>query len=321
MKLNSIGYLVKEGIKNTFVNRLMTIASVGVLVACMVIMGIAVMLSANVNKAMSGLEKQNVVYAYFKDKTWAEYEGTDKKDYPIKNEEDAKALCEEIKKIEKVVSVDYISSEKGLESAIEAIPEGDRKFFKFLESENPLSGAARISMEDMKSVEDYEAVVKKVSELEGVSAIQSNTGLADTISTIKNGVTVAGVWLIGLLLVISFVIVSNTIRVTMYSRRLEISIMKAVGATDTFVRIPFMVEGMVIGVISAIIAEVLLYFFYRIATEDITSIFGQDIVKMSEMSATLTVIFLIIGILSGIIGSVGIINKYLRKEGSEFAAL
>jgi cell division transport system permease protein len=97
--------------------------------------------------------------------------------------------------------------------------------------------------------------------------------------------------------------------------------MKAVGATDTFVRIPFMVEGMVIGVISAIIAEVLLYFFYRVATEDITSIFGQDIVKMSEMSATLTVIFLIIGILSGIIGSVGIINKYLRKEGSEFAAL
>ena len=123
-------------------------------------------------------------------------------------------------------------------------------------------------------------------------------------------------------MLISLVIVSNTIRVTMYNRKLEISIMKAVGATDAFVRLPFVVEGMLIGVISALIAEGLLYFCYRVATETIVSTLRtEDIVKFGDMAWILLGIFVGIGILAGIIGSLFMISKYLRREGSEFAAI
>ena len=98
--------------------------------------------------------------------------------------------------------------------------------------------------------------------------------------------------------------------------------MKAVGATDTFIRIPFVVEGMLIGIISALIAEGLLYFFYRVATEKIIATLGTtDIVKYGDMALFLLIVFIGIGLFAGIIGSVIMIGKYLRKEGSEFAAI
>ena len=168
----------------------------------------------------------------------------------------------------------------------------------------------------------FKETLKAIQNVKGVDSVQSQSDLADTINAIKNGIGIAGVWIIAILLIISLVIVSNTIRVTMYNRKLEISIMKAVGATDSFIRIPFIVEGMLIGVISALIAEGLLYFCYRVATETIISTLGTtDIVKYGDMAWILLLVFLAIGIFAGIIGSVIIISKYLRKEGSEFAAI
>ncbi len=334
MKLGSLRYLLKEGVKNTWTNRLMTIASVGVLVACMVIIGLAVMISENINMAMGNLEKQNVVMAYMKDYSWARYgdvklkgdktEKPDKNgirpsDYIIHNEEEAKALCDEIRKIPNVADVTFVSSEEGLETATKVMDESQKKYFTFLEgeNENPLPGAAKVSMTDM---ELFDQTVEEIQNLEGIDIIQSNSDLAEKLSAIENGIAVAGVWIIAILMIISLVIVSNTIRVTMYTRKLEISIMKAVGATDTFIRLPFVVEGMVIGIISALIAEGLLYCCYRIATETIIKTFG-GVIAFNEMAGVLILMFIGIGILSGVIGSLIMISKYLRKEGSEFAAI
>lgn len=335
MKLSSVRYLVKEGVKNTWTNRLMTIASVGVLIACMVIIGVAAIISENVNVAMGNLEKQNVVMAYMKDYSWALYgNGADNKaetdeaadkngirpsDYVIHNEQEAKALCDKIAKISNVASVEFVSSEEGLKTATESMLESQKEYFTFLEGEdeNPLPCAAKVSMKDMAL---FEKTVKEIEKLDGIDVIQSNSGLAEKLSAIKQGVTVAGAWIIAILMIISLVIVSNTIRVTMYTRKLEISIMKAVGATDAFVRIPFIVEGMLIGVISALFAEGLLYCCYRIATETIIKTFGE-VIPFGAMAWQLLALFVIIGIASGVIGSVIIISKYLRKEGSEFAAI
>ncbi len=346
MKLSSIRYLTKEGIKNTWANRLMTLASVGVLVACMVIIGLALLIAENANVAIGNLEQQNVVIAYMKDYNWAYYgagnvkaedtsseqaegeeaqdeqadqNGIKPSDYVIHNEEEAKALCDKIKKLDNVASVTYVSSQEGLEAVTELMLEGNEEYFTFLDEEygNPMPAAAKITMKDM---EFFDQTVKKIQKLEGVDVVQSQTDLADTIFAIKNGITVAGFWIIAILIIISLVIVSNTIRVTMYNRKLEISIMKAVGATDAFVRIPFIVEGMLIGLISAVFAEVLVYFCYRVATETIVSTLGT-VVKFKEMAIPLMLIFIVIGILAGIIGSVIMISKYLRHEGSEFAAI
>lgn len=353
MKISSIKYLTGEGVKNAWINRLMTLASIGVLVACMVIIGLAILISENVNKAVGKLEQQNVVMAYMKDYNWALYgekgnssdssassgssssdtastvsdaETADKNgikpsDYVIHNDDEAKALCDEISKLPNVASVTYVTSEEGLESVKESMLEGQESYFTFLDEEygNPMSGAAKITMKDMSLFDETIGQIKKI---DGIDAIQSQNDLADKITAIKRGIGIAGFWIIAILMVISLVIVSNTIRVTMYNRKLEISIMKAVGATDSFVRIPFIVEGMLIGVISALLAEGLLYFCYRVATETIISSLGTtDIVHYGDVAWWLLLIFIGIGIFAGVLGSVIMISKYLRREGSEFTAI
>ena len=354
MKISSIKYLTGEGVKNAWVNRLMTLASIGVLVACMVIIGLAILISENVNKAVGKLEQQNVVMAYMKDYNWALYgekdtssdssetasdtaspdaEGTapdgeeaDKNgikpsDYVIHNDDEAKALCDKISELPNVASVTYVTSDEGLESVKESMLEGQESYFTFLDEEygNPMSGAAKVTMKDMSQVDQ---TIEQIKKMGGIDAVQSQNDLADKITAIKRGIGIAGFWIIAILMVISLVIVSNTIRVTMYNRKLEISIMKAVGATDSFVRIPFIVEGVLIGVISAFLAEGLLYFCYRVATETIISTLGtNDIVRYGDVAIMLLLIFIGIGVFAGILGSVIMISKYLRREGSEFAAI
>lgn len=363
MKMGSVKYLVGEGVKNTWVNRLMSLASVGVLVACMVIIGLAILISENVNKAVGNLEQQNVVMAYMKDYSWALYgdkdvssdtssnsssaaassdsttssatsgtestsgdekadeNGVKQSDYVVHSEEEAKALCDEIAKLDNVASVTYVSPEEGLESVKKSMLEGQESYFSFLDEKNgnPMSGAAKIQMKDMSR---FEETVEQIKKFDGISDIQSQSDLAEKITVIKKGIGIAGFWIIAILMVIALVIVSNTIRVTMYNRKLEISIMKAVGATDSFVRIPFVVEGMLIGVVSALIAEGLLYFCYRVATETIIGTLGtSDIVHYSDVAGWLLLVFIGIGIFAGVLGSVIMISKYLRHEGSEFAAI
>ena len=134
------------------------------------------------------------------------------------------------------------------------------------------------------------------------------------------GISMICFWIIAILGIISLVIVSNTIRVTMYNRKLEISIMKAVGATDAFIRLPFVIEGMILGLISAIISEGLLYFCYRVAGEAMSESLQLSIPFMQE-AWKLFGIFAIIGVVAGAFGSLIMIRKYLKKEGSEFKAL
>ena len=335
MKMTSIKYLVGEGFKNTWVNRLMSIASVGVLMACMVIIGLALLITENVNMAIGNLEQQNVVMAYMKDYNWALLEqelpknegsteeadenGIRQSDYVIHNEEEAKAVCDKIAKIENVAEVKFISSEEALKIIQDSMSEGKELSQSILDGDNPLSCSAQIKMHDMAL---FNETIEKISAVDGIYEIESQGDLAETITAIKNGIGVAGVWIIAILMVIALVIVSNTIRVTMYNRKLEISIMKAVGATDTFVRIPFVVEGVVIGIVSAHLAEVILYFCYRVATETIVKTLNTtDIVKYGDMAWILLAIFVGIGLFAGIIGSLIMISKYLRKEGSEFAAI
>ena len=356
MKISSIKYLTGEGVKNAWVNRLMTLASIGVLVACMVIIGLAILISENVNMAVGNLEQQNVVMAYMKDYSWALYgerdtaseaqssetatdtasadteggepaeeeadvNGIKPSDYVIHNDDEAKALCDKIAELPNVASVTYVTGDEGLESVKESMPEDQKSYFTFLDEEygNPLSGSAKVTMKDMSLFDD---TLKQIEQMDGISAIQSQGDLADKITAIKRGIGIAGFWIIAILMVISLVIVSNTIRVTMYNRKLEISIMKAVGATDSFVRIPFIVEGVLIGVISALIAEGLLYFCYRVATETIISALNtNDIVHYGDVAVMLLLIFIGIGAFAGILGSVIMISKYLRREGSEFAAI
>lgn len=355
MKLGSAKYLVGEGVKSAWKNRLMTLASIGVLVACMVIIGLALLISENVNKVMGTLEQQNVVMAYMKDYTWALYgdnkdidtesdssasdvsssdssepvtdgekadaNGIKASDYVIHDAKEAEALRAEIAQLPNVEEAVIVTPEESLDQIKASMFEGQEEYFEFLDEEygNPMSIAVKVKMKDMALFGD---TVNSIKNLEGIDVVQSQDDLAEKITAIKNGIGIAGVWIIAILIVIALVIVSNTIRVTMYNRKLEISIMKAVGATDTFIRIPFVIEGILIGLISALISEGLLYFCYRVATETIISTLNTtDIVKYGDMAWTLLLVFIGIGVVAGVLGSMIIIRKYLRREGSEFSAI
>ena len=336
MKLGSFKYLTGEGVKNVWANRLMTVASIGVLTACMVLIGLAMLISFNVDKAVGTLEQQNVVMVYFNDKNSVlfgdalpilssdeTFDANDIKDswYLIHNEEEAKAVCDEIAKLPNVKNVEYISKEQALEDVKSTMLEGKEKYFEFLNEEggNPLSDGARVQLSNMEIFND---TVNKIKQVEGVNSIQSQGDLAEKISSIKSGIGVAGFWIIGILLIISLVIVSNTIRVTMYTRKLQISIMKAVGATDAFIRLPFVVEGIVIGLISALLSEGVVYFCYRVATDTIRTTLGTgEIIAFADKALLLFGIFALIGVFAGAFGSLIMISKYLKKEGSEFSAI
>lgn len=336
MKMQSLRYLTREGFRNVWVNRLMSIASIGVLVACMILIGMAILLTKNVDATMSTLEQQNVVMVYFNDKNSVIYQGAaDPSDtssgetakpadipdsaYLIHNEDEAKAVCEQLKKIDNVASVEFISSDEALERAKDTVLKDQAGAFEIFEEEggNPMSHGARITM---VSMEKFDATVAAIEKTSGVHSVVSHGDLAKTITDIKSGIAMICFWIIGILAVISLVIVSNTIRVTMYNRKLEISIMKAVGATDAFIRLPFIIEGMILGLISALISEGLLYFCYRVAGEAMGGSIKLSI-PFGQEAWLLFGIFALIGILAGALGSFIMIGKYLRKEGSEFRAL
>lgn len=337
MKLTSVKYLVGNGFKNIWLNKLMSAASVGVLVACMSIIGLAVAISLNVNSALSELEKENVIMVYFDDRNSALYDSSlpttnpdgtlvnktvTEDDYLVHNYEEALNVCYNISQLENVRTVEYVSSEAALESMKNSLPAENAQFFNFVGDDyygNPLPSGARVTLVDL---EKFDTTLSAIEGVTGVDSTYSSQDIAEKITTIKNAIAIVGFWIIAILMIISLVIVSNTIRVTMYNRKLEISIMKAVGATDSFVRLPFMIEGITIGLVSAGITVTLLYFVYNAVKDTIKNALSLgSMIAFGDFFWIMLGIFAGIGVLAGVFSSAFMINKYLRKEGSEFRAL
>ncbi len=321
-----------------WVNKLMTISSVGTLMACMIIIGVAVMLSVNINNAVKGVEQQNVIVVYLNDRISVKYKvaaplgdfevtaATKLEDIPdsaylVHNEDEAKAVIAEIEKLDNVAQVEYVSSEESLLTMKSYLSnkDADDTAGEMLDELMPFPMGAKITVNDMSRFDETAAAVEKVA---GVSRVRAQKDVATKLVTVRSVIKNAGVWIIGILLIISFVIVSNTIRVTMYNRKLEISIMKAVGATDSFIRLPFVIEGIAIGIISSVLAFGVMYLMQNAIMKAIGSAFSiSSMVPFKSYALVLFLIFLAIGVLSGVLGSLIMMGKYLRKEGSEFRAL
>ncbi len=333
MKFTSVKYLIGNGFKNIWLNKLMSVASIGVLVACMSVIGLAVAVSLNVDNTLSEIEQQNVVMVYFEDRNSALYKVRSEQsadatlvkaeqeitedDYSIHNLEEALVLCKKISEIDNINSIEYFSSDELLENAKDAVANASSDIFSVIE--NPMSCGARVTMTDLSL---FDETIKDIENLHGVDEISSLRDIAEKITIIKRAIAIVGFWIVAILMIIALVIVSNTIRVTMYSRKLEISIMKAVGATDSFVRLPFMIEGVTIGLLSACITVSILYFVYNAVQETVKSALSlTSIIPFSEFFWLIFGIFGGIGCFAGLFASAIMINKYLRKEGSEFRAL
>ncbi len=334
MKISSVSYLTKEGFKNVWTNRLMSLSSIGVLVACMVLIGTAILAYFTIQDKVGQLQDENVIVVSFDDYNAAAFDydrqpvpgeavdenGISPGMYTIHNEAEAKALCEIIENLDNVESVEFLTKEQALETVKNSmrLEEGTVDPFEiFEEAGNPMSDGAIVTVENIDLFDD---TIKEIEALSGVDYVRTDRQAARTYSKLSAGIGIAGIAIIAILLIIAFVIVSNTIRVTMYNRKLEIGIMKAVGATNSFVRLPFVVEGVIIGIISAIISMGVLYCCYRIVGEAMEGTTHNLVPFMSKIEL-IAGVFLGIGVIAGVFGSMVMIRKYLKKEGSEFAAI
>ncbi|MBQ6818993.1 MAG: permease-like cell division protein FtsX [Clostridia bacterium] len=305
MKIRSFHYLLGEGVKNIWSHRLMSVASAGVLMACMLMIGIMWAISLNITNAVDMIEDQSVVLAFFEDDM---------------SREAAQATTEKIAVMDNIKSCVFVSREEGLQRQKDSMGEEYAALFDWVESENPLPDSCQITLEDL---DNFDQTILAIRSVDGVETVRQQRDLVNKLSALRSMINIIGVCVIALLLIISLVIVSNTIKITMYTRRLEINIMKAVGATDGFIRTPFVIEGMLLGVIAGIGSTGILYLLYKLAETSFARNFGTvaGFVPFTSFALPLLLSFVIIGGFIGSLGSVISIGKYLRHEGSEFNAI
>ena len=285
---------------------MMSIASICVLMSCLVLIGSASMIFLNMDSLLSRIEEENVIMVYIKDDT---------------SDADIDKMGQDIKALGNIKDVEFVSKEDAWAEQLETMEDAQAQFFTQISSDIPLPDAYKVTVADLGK---FDTTVKQLKALNNVDTIRENKDLAQKLVAIRHGITIISIVIIAVLFAISLFIISNTIKLTVYSRRLEISIMKSVGATNSFVRLPFVVEGMILGILSGVISLGLVWGLYELAVNqfhDFLSSLNLSALPFSDYALVMLGVFVAIGIVSGVGGSVITMGKYLNKEGSEISAV
>ncbi|MDO4419560.1 MAG: permease-like cell division protein FtsX [Ruminococcus sp.] len=297
MRLSGLGYLLKEGIKSIWSNRMMSIASIGVLVSCLLLTGAAELITLNVSTVVDEIGGENVTRVFL------DQEVTDLEAVYIQNE---------IGKIGNVSNTMFVSKDDAILEYEDTLRED---IFSQMQGEgNPLPNSVDVTLTDLSL---YDETMAQITSIDGVDSVRDTREIASKLTSLSTLVSSMSLWIVLALSLISIFIISNTIRMTMYSRRFEISIMKSVGATDTFIRIPFVFEGMIIGLISGVVGSLLLTLVYDAVMKGVQNIIHFKFIPYGDIAVYVWVIFIVSGMLIGMLGSVISIGRYLRKEGNE----
>ena len=297
MRLSSFGYLIKEGFKSIWTNRMMSLASIGVLISCLLLTGAAQLLSVNVSSAIESIGGTNVTRVFL------EQQITDL---------EAVHIADEFARIGNVEKTVFVPKDEAIKDYEDTLREDI--FQQLIGEGNPLPNAIDVTMTDLSL---YDSTINQILSVEGVDSARDTREIAQKLTSLNDLVSKMTLWIMIALVLISVFIISNTIRMTMYSRRFEISIMKSVGATDTFVRIPFVIEGMAIGLISGLISSGLLALLYDVVMTTMQNIVSFKFIPYAQVGLVASLAFVGAGMLIGALGSVVSIGRYLRKEGNE----
>ncbi|MBR3817298.1 MAG: ABC transporter permease [Clostridia bacterium] len=293
-------YLTKMGAHNMVANRSMSISSISVLTACLMLIGISVVLLLNIHSLVTDVEKQNVVVAFVKD-------GAD--DVAVAQ------VKADLTAIENVTNVEFVSKEVAYE---EQLAKYDAKVEDLDEHiENPMPDSYRVTVSNMEQFNDTLAKIKSVK---NVMHVRESQELVNQISTLQKSITAICILIVVVLAGVSMFIISNTIRMAMVSRKIDIQVMKSVGATNTFICWPFMIEGIIIGLVSGVLALGLTIAVERVEGEALHSLlamFGSKAVSLMDYLPVLILSYLTAGIIISSFGTLVSIRKYLKKEGSE----
>ena len=293
MKMNNIGYLLKDGVRSIFSHGLMSFASVCVTVACLIIVGSFSLLMYNLNIMVQDLNQTNEVICYVS----SEY-----------TDAEAKSVHSRVNMIDNVFQATYVSREEALKNFVE--DHDNDAVFQGVDPQD-LRHRIVVVLEDNSLMEQTVAMLEQV---EGVEMIDAEFELAEGFTTISNVLGLVSTGIIAILLVVSLLIISNTVKLAMYDRKNEIAIMKMVGATNGFIRFPFVVQGFFLGIIGAglaFAAEWLLYdaLITNIAQVDALGLFS--FVPFRELLVPMVVTFSAAGLFVGIFGSISAIRKFM----------
>ena len=294
MAKHDFRYFAHEGLSNMFSHGFMSFAAIGITVACLLIMGTLTLVAVNANQLLRDLEQENEILAYVDDSY---------------DETQARALQKKLQSIPNVASAAFISKEEAMEEFKAQYP--DEALFQDLDPEI-LRDRYAIKIADLRQ---QKQTVEQVKAVEGIAKVNAYEDIAGGFITVRNVATVVCVALIAILFVVSVFIISNTIKLTTFDRREEIAIMRMVGATNGFIRWPFVYEGFLFGILGAAVAFLLQWGLYEavargVANNDTLQLIS--IIPFTEMWEPVAVSFAAAGIVIGVGGSLSAIRKFLQ---------
>ena len=295
MKINNIGYLLKEGIVGIFRHGFMSFAAVCVTVACLLIIGSFSILVYNVNIMVDDLNKTNQILVYIDSEL---------------SDAEARSVGTPINQIENVLKAEFVTRDQALENFI-ADHENEGEAFTGVIAED-LRHRYVVTLLDNSKMED---TIKRVESIPGVAKIKAELELAEGFMTLQRVLQIASLGVISVLLVVSLLIISNTVKISMYDRRDEIAIMKMVGATNGFIRLPFVVEGFTLGAVGAVLAfglEWRLYDAMLVALEDVDTLNLFHFVPFETLLNPMIATFSAAALFVGIVGSWTSIRKFMN---------
>lgn len=301
MKISTVGYSTKQGVKNIFRNKLFSLASIATMAACIFVFGLFFSIVMNFNYMVKKAEQGVAITVFFE-------EGTP--------DDQINAVGEVLKKEEGVHRVEYVTGEQAWEEFQKDYFKGSEEAAEGFADDNPLvnSNHYEVYMDDVSKQQD---IVEHAQEMDGVSNVNKSDVVAKTLTKLNKLIWYVSIAIIVILLAVSVFLISNTVTMGVTVRREEIAIMKYIGAKDGFVRAPFVIEGLIIGILGAIIPLVLLYFMYNKAVAYIMERFSLlnniiDFIPVSEVYHMLLPIGLVLGAGIGFLGSFITIRKHLR---------
>lgn len=301
MKIKTFGYCLKQGTANLFKNRLMSVASIGTIASCVFIIGIFYIVVANVNNMVKEAQNNIGIAVFFEEET---------------SEQRILEIKDSLELRTEVFSITYTSGDEAWNSFKEDYFDGREELLIGFDDDNPLEDSASLQI-FLADISRQAALVDYINGLSDVRMVREERQVTDIIQNISELIQYVSIVLIAILILISVFLISNTVRLAIELRKKEINIMKYIGATDAFIRGPFIIEGATIGVIGAIIPLGIIYYFYGDA---ITKVIEQFMLlndylvfmPIDELLITLVPLSLGIGILIGIFGSMLTIHKHLR---------
>lgn len=297
MKHSIFGYLLGEGFRNVFHNKKSSGASLAIMCATMLIFGLFFMIIENLNNAVETLETQQGMQVFIqKTATDAQME----------------QIGEQIQAIDGVNKVTFVSKEDALNQTKEKLKDKQALIAGWDES-NPFKASYLVTLTDLKLSSQVQDEIKKI---DNIDSIQSRDETINGLVAIANGVRIVSAVILTLLVLISIFIIGNTIKLTVHARRKEISIMKYVGATDSFIRWPFVIEGIIIGIVAALLSILVLGIAYSLITNaaanSIISTMGIKLLSFTDMTTLLVIVYMVLGIGIGALGSSISMRKYLQ---------